>query len=225
MKRLNPISKEVLNDSHLSKRFKVRWKIIKQLERVCGFYKPSTEILRREYDKVCEDLNCKFPLNRLRTSAEQIFFKRVQQQTKLKFIQSIWIGNRNIDLFCGSLGSAPNLIQKGNQSCTLMRGLAVEIDGPIHDQSLKLKKDQNKYDFIHSLGIGLVVIENKDLGEITVLNLLRDLKRTPRLDSRAKKRLWRKIYLSTIAYHAKNEILIELYGQPYSEFLKRGCHV
>ena len=135
---------------------------------------------------------------------------------KRLFFQRI---DRCIDVFVPNI-CASALPQFSNQRT--MKGLALEIDGPIHDNQLKMKKDISKYQLLHQLGIGVVVIENRESRERTVLKLIEGLRSTPKLDSRARKRLWVRIYLNTILYHCDDQTLERLWGKEFFNLQKKS---
>ena len=116
---------------------------------------------------------------------------RIREKTRLKFEKSIWIGRRNIDLFSFAI---KGFSLEGKVS----KGLAIEVDGGIHNIEFKMKKDQSKYKGLYSLGIAVSVIENHDLNHPCVVALIEGLKSCKRLDTRARDRLRRNIYIYTL---------------------------
>lgn len=66
-----------------------------------------------------------------------------------------------------------------------------------------MKRDTGKYEFLHKLRIGTYTVENHDLNKNSFLSFLRFLYKCPRLDHRARQRLFRNIYIQTILKNRK----------------------
>lgn len=165
--------------------------------------------LRFMYWKISKRLGKQYNCLTERTSAERMFSYDIFKATKLNVLRSLWIGNVNVDMFFIA-------IKHKNA-----KGLIVEIDGSIHDREFKMCKDTSKLEYLHSLGFMVQVFENTDVYEKQVL-LEKFCNRLPyfeRCCSRARKILWRKIYLETIFYHASDSELKELFGYLESELL------
>ncbi len=186
--------------------------------------RPTQELLKQQYDALQVQVNRQYPDAAIRTVAERAVLDKVRCATNLLFYKSIWIGNRNVDLFCPAIGSLHPPVLKGQKIArtSAMRGLVIEIDGTIHDRELKMKKDTSKYKLLHELGIGLTVIHNDSINEVGVNNLIKGLMQRPRLDSRARRRILRKIYVATLAYHASDKVLVSLYGSRFLEAITKG---
>lgn len=179
---------------------------------------PDFEILRDEYDYVTKMLDKEYPKCRLKTLSEDKFWEKLQKVTKLRFYRSIWIGNRNIDLFCPAIGRLYPPILKGEKVSKpkdCHQGLAIEVDGPIHDHHLKVKKDFSKFNFLEKLGIRVWSVRNEDLKKKAVKDHIQALRQYPRIDSRARKRLWKRIFVETILFNASDYLISKT-------FKKRG---
>lgn len=151
--------------------------------------------LERMYMLLCEFIQIEHFPKMTQTYAEDKIYSMILKSTKLEVHRSIWIGNMNVDLFIPSVKSTSSETGRG------IRGLAIEIDGPIHDVAFKMKKDQKKYETLHSLSIATVCIENSDRNSETVRTLISSIKTLSRMDSRARKRLMRNIYIATFLAH------------------------
>jgi hypothetical protein len=172
-------------------------------------------ILSLAYRELTEALNAKYPEQAKTTRTEDEFAILLRESTKLEFERSFWIGNLNLDFFFAAIRSSKHSdlerlseialspIELDQISERTFTGMAIEIDGDIHNKYFKLMKDQNKYEVLHRLSISLVCIENQDLNHPTVTTLLESLSGFKRLDHRAKSRLLRNIYLFTIIRHKK----------------------
>lgn len=206
---------ELESGQRLTKRYRERMQTLQLMEKLNS--RPSLECLERAYLDLKKRLNLQNRNASLRTHAENTVLDIIQQSTSLRFYRSMWIGNQNVDLFCPAIGTLHPPVRKGQKIVRkrAMRGVAVEVDGPIHDSELKMRKDTSKYKLLDELDIGLFVVHNVSVDDSRVKGLLRLLKRTPRLPFRTKRRLMRNIYVVTLAYHASDETMIGLYGQQF----------
>jgi type II secretory pathway component PulC len=153
------------------------------------------------YWEVCKFLDDTYKQETYRTSFEDTIYKTLKLYTKMEVYRSIWIGARNIDIFIPAIVTdmQPNTDFK-------LRGLAIEVDGKIHDAEFKMKKDISKFEMLSSLGILAISIENHDLKHPLVLELFSKIPSFSRLDTRARRRLKRNIQLKTLI---SNKSLIE----------------
>lgn len=153
---------------------------------------------KHSYDLICKELNRKYANEISRTPAEVRFARRMATQTKLQFYPQTWIGNMNIDSFVPALGRPkPNHLRGYT-----FRGLGVEIDGSIHEREAKMKKDIFKMESLNDLGISLWRFTDEQVftgrGIPSVSTIKKDFRA---LCSRARDRIWGRIYLLTILYH------------------------
>lgn len=215
----NLLRNELDSEVGLVRRYRCRKAILDGLERRKRvLIKPSLELLRQEYGALQRALNRRFPECAVRTPAEQVISNAIGRVTNLQFFKSLWIVNRNVDLFCPAVGQLHSPIVKGEKIVRkpIMRGWVIEVDGSIHNYELKMRKDSAKIDLLATLGISVSTIENHDL-ERSIRRLIEYLQQLPRLDSRARNRLWGKIYTATLAYHADNKVMARLYGDKFLE--------
>lgn len=143
----------------------------------------------------------------VRTSSELNLLHHIRKSTRLRFDHSYWIGNRNFDLFCPCLTGGSSDFEL---SPFKFKGLAIEVDGPIHNTPWKMRKDNSKYEFMHRLKIGMYVVENEDIRSNQVQALIYQLKKLPRLDTRARERVRRNIHLVTLMAHIENPLVKNL---------------
>lgn len=153
--------------------------------------------LKDSYDELCLYLDAEYNLEINRTSYEKSFYKELQHFTKLQIFRSFWIGKRNYDFFIPAVRS-PTIGERRS-----FKGLVIEIDGDIHNNYFKMKKDQSKFVATYDLGIGCVIVENGDFKIPVVKAMLERLRTLKRSDSRAKSRVMRNIYLYTLVAHKK----------------------
>jgi len=177
--------------------------------------------LKRYYDQVCEKLD-KDEKEKYRQSSrtlkEEEVFKKIKESTKLSVLRSVWIGKRNVDFFI------PYLSGKKEYGIRGYTGLVIEVNGDYHYHYGKMKKDNAIYEDLHSLNIGLYILENANINQYHFRNLLNQLHRLPKIDYRAKCRLMRNLYLKTIL---DNEDLIERYElseiKVFIQLFKEAC--
>jgi very-short-patch-repair endonuclease len=158
--------------------------------------RPSSGALKDAYGLVVCRLNARYMEISERTRAEHRFADKIRKATRLKVNKSVWIENHNIDLLCVSLGA-----ERTSNTAHCGQGVAIEIDGTIHDREFKMKKDERKGKTLAALGIMLVSVLNNDFSYAPVRAILDNFKTLPRLDSRARSRVWTRIHLITVARH------------------------
>ena len=127
--KLQQLKSELETDETSLRRYRERLRLIKLTQR----RKPDAPLLHREYEIIQTELNKRYFSAIHKTPSEENVAEMIRQATKLKIIQSCWIGNRCIDVFVPNI-CASALPQFSNQRT--MKGLALEIDGPIHDNQL-----------------------------------------------------------------------------------------
>ncbi|QDK43203.1 hypothetical protein DOM21_17420 [Bacteriovorax stolpii] len=188
-------------------------KMNKQLRTILNFneltklYHEAVTILESEKNK-SDELK--------RTKSETVFVTLLRQQTKLQIFPNFWIGKRNVDIFI------PNI--RIHHSRANFRGVVFEIDGGVHNEEFKMKKDSYLFEHLAELGIFVKSIANADINSNTVNSEILKIIRMPRLQSRERKRLMRDIYLSTICrnFHLlkKNDLFsteVEVFIQKLGE--------
>ena len=131
------------------------------------------------------------------------------KHTKLKILTSFWIGTRNIDIFIPGVRNRDD----PHKEKRIMNGLAIELDGQIHNQIRKGKRDNHKQSILHKLNIGCLVIENEDIRKININTFLYRLSTLVRLDFRGKRRLMRNIYLETLFTKPRLAIIEKNFGK------------
>lgn len=152
---------------------------------------PADE-LKIVYESAKEKLIFQNKMATIRTHSEIYFANEVKRHTRLEVLPSVWIGRFCVDFLIPGIGGE---LIKGRRK---LRGLAVEIDGPIHNIEPKMKKDENRRGVLASLGIGLYSIENSDLNSKPVKAFLNELRELPRLSWRAKQRVMSRVYSWTV---------------------------
>ena len=152
--------------------------------------------LKFAYEYLVQRLNEREDKEVCKTDFENILADLIKMKTKLRFERSFWIGKRNFDFFFPQIKSI-----KSHDFDRNMMGLAIEVDGEVHNSVPKMNKDQDKYLRVHELDIGLLTIENRDFNNQTVSYILSELAYLPRLDYRGQLRVYRDIFVSTLIAH------------------------
>jgi hypothetical protein len=159
------------------------------------------------------------------TDFERELARKIKEQTSVRFEQAKLIGNFTSDLFFIGIGerSRPDLnwdfdilspigSDKDSPLVGRFSGLGIELDGFYHNEPVKMKQDKWKYDSLQILGISIASIDNPDISSPTVRSIINDIKKMPPLCSKTRDLLRRKIYLFTIAHHAKPDMIHRLFG-------------
>jgi hypothetical protein len=81
----------------------------------------------------------------------------------------------------------------------------IEVDGPVHDHGLKMKKDNIKEALLESLGILVFRVENREVAHPMVNQVFREIRGFPRLDYRGRQRLMKSVYLETLLMHSSDQ--------------------
>jgi very-short-patch-repair endonuclease len=178
------------------------------------FVRPDNEVLRIRYLQLCDELNSRNKDFEV-TPAERLLVKQLRSYSSKYIKRSVWIGSYCIDIFI------PNVRTDLSNTGWVMRGLAIEVDGDVHNYEPKMAKDERKCEELLKLGIGLTHIHNWDFNKNAVQMLkvsYRDLKTQ---DSRERRRMWNRIYAYTLAIHLTDKeffkifILKPVQGQHY----------
>lgn len=158
--------------------------------------------------EITQNLGKKFPLTSISTKSERILEQRLQL-LNLKFERHIWIGNHCVDFFLSNFGGSAVC---GNRK---MFGLAIEVNGSVHDHQLKMFKDETLGNYLQELSIGVFTIENSDVSSFRTLknlSILTDPKF--RLDSRACQRVERRLNLESVLHHSTDLQMLNLFEGP-----------
>ena len=156
--------------------------------------------LSEAYKEISKALNMEYPEAIQKTNSEKLLYSQIIKHSKVEVLRSVWIGTYNYDLFfpyCSCQFHKSFLNGQGNDC---FKGLIVEVDGGVHYQERKMKIDNSKYLLLHGLNIGSLSIHNEDIykKKSTVKEALLEVLKLNNLDFRAKQRLMRDIYLTTV---------------------------
>lgn len=161
----------------------------------------SLERVNEEYIKLAKsDLRAEC-CESIKTSKELLVYSKLQKATKLRIYRSFWIGNHNFDFFINGVGEGD------------IKGLAIEVDGSIHDREFKMRKDEHKGRLLGRLGIAHYSVLNHDLNSSDFRGLLRELPKMRRHDSRCKQRVMRNIKILCLVAHFSLEEWIAKFGE------------
>lgn len=178
------------------------WKLTKGIESLIPF-----KDLQSRYFELCDVLNVSQKDISMRTFAEDRVLADLRRYTKLEIKRSMWIGPHSIDLFL------PSIVGGNLNDAIKSHGLAIEVDGDVHNWESKIKKDHQKIHNIKKLGIAVCSILNEDSKEHTYRSILEHIGKCKRLDSRGKKRLLRNIYIYTMSVHLGDEEIVNTFGE------------
>ncbi|WP_413570437.1 DUF559 domain-containing protein [Bdellovibrio sp. HCB117] len=157
-----------------------------------------------QYEDLCTRLNRSRSAEFCRTPAEDKFIARFKGNWKIQLYPQAWIGNLCVDLFTPALGRRPPDYRRG----FLEKGVAIEIDGAIHNSELKMKKDAHKEKSLSDLNIQLWRFTNEQVFRNVGLPKKHDLSEDfGRLSTQERKRLWGKIQLMTLLYHESLNVI------------------
>lgn len=147
-----------------------------------------------------------------RTVSEEIVRRTLKEMGSSYIVTSAWIGRKNIDLLLPGLTG----LTRGSRGRGIrFTGVAIEVDGRIHDFTPKFFGDFAKDNFLSLIGILPVRIRNEHIGQRSVLEALREVSAYSAMDSRAKRRMWKRIYLTTIFLNWQPRQIEEVFGINY----------
>ena len=134
--------------------------------------------IRSLYRDLCFSLNHDSKFETSVTTYEWELSQFFRANIKKKVLSTVWIGNHNVDFFFPTIG------------------IAVEVNGGIHFNERKMKKDDLRDLTLKRLKIPVMEIENEDIQKAKKwLNSLNDI---PHLGTVRCRYLWRRIAIETI---------------------------
>jgi len=202
-----------------------RWKYLSHFAKMLYFNidekvkRPTLEQLEVIYKAICGRLNEQYKHGVLPTLSELNVAEKLLRGSRHTFHQGYWIGNRCIDIFFPHIaGSLKDLFTQLDDNLPSRRftGLAIEVDGSVHFKEAKIKKDQRKITYLSELRIPLLSIPNTDVSHPVTSAMIASIWKLKSLDTRARRRLRRRIYLETILYHATDSEFEDLFGLGWS---------
>lgn len=198
-------------------KIKPKRNINEYLVKICSKIK-NKNILNEFYGELTNSLNRKHYLERHETWSEQKFKMVFNETNKIQVLKQVWIGNCLVDFFIPALG----VVKPNNTKGFSFKGIAVEVDGAIHNVEAKMKKDRYKNDFLESLEILVWRVPNEQVMNrkcsFIVQNLVEN--KSNRLCSRARRQLLHRIQLATALTHSQSCELQKLFFSNSS----RQCH-
>lgn len=172
-------------------------------QRIGRIHRPPHELIKKAYIELVKKKNASSREHE-RTSHERQLAYRLMIFTNKAILASTWIGHHCFDLFIPNVRSE---IGEGRR----MRGLAIEVDGDVHNLESKMRKDERKSEILQMIGVGQTHIPNLEFNEPTVKIIQERLKGLKPLDSRERRRLWKRIYLITIALQMNDKAFYDLF--------------
>ncbi len=145
------------------------------------------------------------------TASERIIVERLKRITKSKVETQFLIGNICLDIFL------PNLAIKDLKTGRVAsRGIAIEVDGPIHNSPQKVNKDIFKEKYLNLVGISLFRINNMDRLEFK-LPIPKNYQEIQKFDYRSKTAQLKRIKLLTVIAHSDYAEICALFRQKTTE--------
>lgn len=174
---------------------------------------PSLKDLKAHYQVITADLSIRGKRAMERTVSEEIVRSTLKEMGSNFILTSAWIGRKNIDLLLPGLTGVTR--GQGGRGIRFT-GVAIEVDGAVHDFTPKFLGDFAKDNFLSLIGILPVRIRNEDTRKKSVLDALREMSAYSAMDSRAKRRMWKRIYLTTIFLNWRPQQIEEVFGINYA---------
>lgn len=208
---MSTLTKEVIGESKVRRSYE---KKIAYLGALCGINSSKLdfkskisaiarrvkdkELLKKHYEAVCAKLDWEHKNQKSVTAAEDSFFRSFSSMCKIKLYPQTWIGNFCVDFFTPALGAILSKVMKGYS----FKGIVFEIDGPIHQQEQRMKKDTLREKYLTDLNLSVWRVSNDDvyqgLGLPNPKNLYEGFRK---LCSRERARIWSKVHTLTLLCH------------------------
>ena len=162
--------------------------------------------LKETYQKLTGVLNMTYETEVCRTRTERYLHYLLTKGTKEDIRASVWIGNHCVDLFVPRIG------------------LAIEVDGDIHHNEMKMRKDELKEGCLEKLGIMVWHIENTEVGRRAV-DIIKVIEH-PKTKEKNVETLLNDIYIETIGIHlSQKELFCLIDGGTYDDFFHIGKNI
>lgn len=170
-------------------------------------YEVTTEKLLRYYEDVSQNLNACYSSENDVCPTERILINKILAQTNTKLIRNMWIGRRNIDLFLPQLAHGQ------------FEGIAIELNGKIHNSEFKMKKDNFKNKALEDIFLLPISIDVNDLNHPHTSQIINMISRLKKLNKTQEERVLRRIYTKTILANRTNEELFQLFDSNEAQHL------
>jgi excisionase family DNA binding protein len=145
------------------------------------FQKMSLDQLEVLHFHASKTLSHLHKLETITTRFERNLEIYLKSLSRYQFYTGFWIGRHCVDLFFPRYG------------------LIVEVDGGIHNEEIKMRKDEHRDEYFRGMGLSVTHAENAKIWNFTqtFLTGIRD-GRTKQLDTRSTRKNMRDIYIKTI---------------------------
>lgn len=184
-----------------------RKKSLKFVSKFEKLNKLDFETLQKAYWDCVNDINRKQKnYEGIVTKFENQCFSTIKRFSRLKLYRSFWIKNFCVDFFIPRFGAV------------------LEVDGGIHFNETKMRKDEFKENYLKDrFKISVWRAANKDV-EMFVYMALTQIRGDGELSSKALKKLMSKIFIETIVFHSSHDELVRIVGEDFyigiAEFFK-----
>jgi len=177
-----------------------------------GFIEPSLfgfKHLRALYETVSETYvqerlrrDCRFVV---RTSSEAKFLAIWNKEVGLPIFPSVQIGDYLADFLLPSVSG-------GRSGPDSYRGVVVEVDGPVHFEEGKQRKDRHTEEMLKALRIVCIRLDNREIRPGRIVRLFGDFPIKHASCSRTTKLVWQRIYCLTLARRLKQNAFNRYFG-------------
>lgn len=143
--------------------------------------------------------------------AEDVLYPILKRLTKRQIFRQVWIGNSCFDFFIPSIYSPRERYRP-------LRGFLIEVNGKVHRQTQKMKKDFSKLDTAKALSIMATSITDRNVGKAHTANYLKNVLQSRPLDAQGSKILWGQIHLGTVVTLAEDSDFRRWFGLSVRQF-------
>lgn len=196
---------------------------------------PSYFLLQGISKKEIAVLKARNPSQFIVTKNEKEVQHKLRNFCGHRFFEAQTIGSKTIDIFLdvykfGFLDMAEfnrkfcstnwddlkKIFERGNRT---LCGLAIEVDGPVHDREYKIELDTQKIELATLIGVLLIRVQNNDLHYGGIDKLVSRMKKFKISCSRTRRLIWKKMYLTHVAFLSNDETLLQLFGMNSAQLL------
>jgi very-short-patch-repair endonuclease len=186
---------------------------------------PSFKILKKAHDLISKSFKKKLGIKHTATYSEQKFLTAFEHVSDMKIIQQQLIGPYVVDFFLPKLKLNPldniksmnDLLLSSMSNCVVKpnyAGIVIEIDGGIHNEETKMRRDIRRDEFLVGLNLKVYRLDNnKVFKNLEIQSFIMNMLRQHSIaDNKSIQNQMSRIYLSTIAFLGQDELFIKLFG-------------
>lgn len=189
---------------------------------------PHFEELKFGYQMIERLVRKENPAQFIETHEQREFAEMIKRYTSRRFAESVLFGTFTLDaftpIFSGRLkrGHISSLFANPYTKTAFSyrhsflgapNGFVFEVNGKCHDANQgRINKDSVKAKAIHGCNLFLIDISNQDVRKNFTATFLRNLEQLDLNCSKAREKIWHRIYLFTIACLGDDQMYQELFG-------------